>query len=210
MDKVVLSQQDLEFLFKWKDENPDLVRKFERPKKAIKVICKDVGLQVTYARNADIVSCVVSSGSGKLGNCKFRVVGNGSAELVKDSLTFSDKREDRETLLSLYCTIMAVMTYGCLENEYAGEQMVRSNTHKGPKSSTRKKPDRTTYILRNNNGKLQMLPKGSHASPSGTFSVRGHYRHYKSGKVVWISEYKKGTGKKKNKTYKVKSKGEKE
>ena len=46
-------------------------------------------------------------------------------------------------------------------------------------------------------------PRGFHASPRGIFTVRGHYRHYKSGKVVWVSEYKKGTGKKKKKTYKM-------
>lgn len=39
--------------------------------------------------------------------------------------------------------------------------------------------------------------------PGGIFTVRGHYRHYKSGKVVWVSEYKKGTGKMRRKTYKV-------
>lgn len=30
------------------------------------------------------------------------------------------------------------------------------------------------------------------SSPSYSFSVRGHYRHYKSGKVVWVKEFKKG------------------
>ena len=61
----------------------------------------------------------------------------------------------------------------------------------------------STYILRQDNGVLVAAPKGSHASPKGTFTVRGHYRHYASGKVVWIAEYKKGTGKKKAKTYKI-------
>ena len=207
MDKVVLSNQDLEFLFKWKDENQDLVRRFNCPKKAIKAICKDSGLQITFARNGNLISAVLNSGSKKFGNCKFRVVGDGSAELVKDNLTFSDKREDRETLLTLYCTLMAVMTYGHLDNADDVERAKHSNPRISTKSSSSKKPDRTTYILRTSNGKLQMVPKSSHASPSGTFSVRGHYRHYKNGKVVWISEYKKGTGKDKSKTYKVKGKG---
>ena len=49
-----------------------------------------------------------------------------------------------------------------------------------------------------------MMAKGSHRSPRGSY-VRGHYRHYKSGKVVWIEEYQKGTGKaEKGKTYKLK------
>lgn len=42
---------------------------------------------------------------------------------------------------------------------------------------------------------------GEHASPKGEFSVRGHYRHYKSGKIVWINEYRKGEGKRNGKKY---------
>lgn len=58
-------------------------------------------------------------------------------------------------------------------------------------------------LLRSINGALSAVPRGSHASPRGIFTVRGHYRHYKSGKVVWVAEYKKGTGKQKGKTYKI-------
>lgn len=35
----------------------------------------------------------------------------------------------------------------------------------------------------------------THKSPEGIFSVRGHFRKYKSGKVIWIDEYLKGTDK---------------
>lgn len=34
-----------------------------------------------------------------------------------------------------------------------------------------------------------------------TFNVRGHYRHYKNGKVVFIKPFKKGTGKSKDTRY---------
>ena len=38
------------------------------------------------------------------------------------------------------------------------------------------------------------IPVGSHRSPEGVFSVRGHFRHYKkTGKTIWIDEYLKGT-----------------
>ena len=37
--------------------------------------------------------------------------------------------------------------------------------------------------------------------------VRGHYRHYKSGKVVYISPYKKGNGRVNDKTYKTTKNG---
>lgn len=37
------------------------------------------------------------------------------------------------------------------------------------------------------------IPVGNHRSPEGVFSVRGHFRHYKNGKIVWIDSYLKGT-----------------
>ena len=35
---------------------------------------------------------------------------------------------------------------------------------------------------------------GTGHSPSHEFDVRGHYRHYKSGKVIWINEFTKCKG----------------
>lgn len=46
--------------------------------------------------------------------------------------------------------------------------------------------------------RLFAVPVNQHAihrSPEGIFSVRGHFRKYKSGKIVWISEYLKGLNK---------------
>ena len=37
------------------------------------------------------------------------------------------------------------------------------------------------------------VPVGHHRSPEGIFSVRGHFRTYQSGKVIWIDEFLKGT-----------------
>lgn len=76
-------------------------------------------------------------------------------------------------------------------------------THIGHKRSTRWNPVGTTYILHSSGKRLSVAPKGHHASPSCSFTVRGHFRHYRSGKTVWIAEYRKGTGKEQSKTYKI-------
>lgn len=75
------------------------------------------------------------------------------------------------------------------------------------KKSKKRKRNGVTYILGRSGNEPKMMVKGAHSSPSGTFSVRGHYRHYKSGKVIWIAEFTKGSGKKKDKTYKVGKRG---
>lgn len=40
--------------------------------------------------------------------------------------------------------------------------------------------------------KVYAVHTSAHKSPEGVFSVRGHFRHYKDGKVVWIDSYMKG------------------
>lgn len=58
----------------------------------------------------------------------------------------------------------------------------------------------------NENG-LTISPIGTHKINCPCWSVRGHYRHYKSGKVVFVKEHKKGKDRAneqpKDKTYTV-------
>lgn len=71
------------------------------------------------------------------------------------------------------------------------------------KSSTKPHTASTTYIIHSAGKQLTVVPRGHHASPACSFTVRGHFRHYKSGKTVWIAEYRKGTGRSRGKTYKI-------
>lgn len=98
---------------------------------------------------------------------------------------------------------MALMAYGASETPAATEVENEPKTHTGHKRSTRWNPVGTTYILHSSGKRLSVAPKGHHASPSCSFTVRGHFRHYRSGKTVWIAEYRKGTGKEQSKTYKI-------
>lgn len=50
----------------------------------------------------------------------------------------------------------------------------------------------------NENG-LTVAPSSTHKMNCPCWSVRGHYRHYKSGKVVFIKNYEKGKEKGKKK-----------
>ena len=41
----------------------------------------------------------------------------------------------------------------------------------------------------------KLLVIGRHRSPEGVFQVRGHFRRYQTGKVIWIDGYLKGVDK---------------
>lgn len=92
-----------------------------------------------------------------------------------------------------------------------------------PKTSIEKKEEigKTTRIANSNTDKIYLLDEivdyvnengltilpGKHIINCPCWSVRGHYRHYKSGKVVFIKNYEKGKEKgkvkPKDKTYTV-------
>ena len=201
MDKVELSVKDIEALLNWRDQHQDEVRSHPAPLKAVEIVMPHNGYRIKGIRDGDQLRLHLSQFDEQLGNCRFVRREDGMWASTRNRMQVG--RDDLQAVLTVYCSIMALMAYG--RREVEPQDTIPEH---GPKSSpakrhTKRKSKRTTYILRSISGALSAVPRGSHASPSGIFTVRGHYRHYKSGKVVWVAEYKKGTGKQKGKTYKI-------
>ena len=57
----------------------------------------------------------------------------------------------------------------------------------------------TPDFIREYNGRIYAVNSHNHRSPEGVFGVRGHFRKYKNGKIIWIDEYLKGTKNEKDK-----------
>lgn len=207
MDKVVLTAEDVEALLKWRDEHKNEVRNNPSPLKSVEIVIPGSGFRIKGIRGGETLRLHISRNYDQFGNCTFTQTANGMWAATKNR-TRGVSSEDLQSALTVYCSLMALMVYGRMESGPGPdkEPSVKENglrPTKVTKSPTRKPMKRNTYILHRANGALLVAPRGSHASPSGIFTVRGHYRHYKSGKVVWIAEYRKGTGKRKPKTYKM-------
>lgn len=52
-----------------------------------------------------------------------------------------------------------------------------------------------TFVFRPYKDTCYAVSSGSHRSPDGVFPVRGHFRQYKDGKIIWIDSFFKGLGK---------------
>lgn len=205
MNKVLLKEKDLQFLLQWRDEHKDLVRLGVAPMKAVKIICVDSGFTITGIREGKVLRLTVNENGRGIGNLTFEMLENGLCKLVKDTTKLT--QENQQAVLTVYCSVMALIVFGKFTMD-AGQNAAlekESRPTKPTKSHKRSQRNGVTYILGTTGNELQMMAKGSHRSPRGSFFVRGHYRHYKSGKVVWIDEYQKGTGKaERGKTYKLK------
>lgn len=207
MDRVELTIDDVYNLIEWRDQHPAEVRSSPVPLKAVEIAIPHSGFRIKGIREDGTLRLHLSRNYEQFGNCTFTQTANGMWAATKNR-TRGVSSEDLQSALTVYCSLMALMVYGRMESgpDPDKEPSVKGNGLRPTnvtKSPTSKPVKRNTYILHRANGALRVAPRGTHTSPSGIFTVRGHYRHYKSGKVIWISEYRKGEGKKKKKTYKI-------
>lgn len=208
MDKVILSENDINFLIGWRDEHKAMVRQNVCPMKSVEIICKDSGFHIKAIRQDEELRLHINHAGRSLGHACFKLRYDGLWSLVKDKTKLPTK-DGLQSVVTVYGTLMAFMVFGNEEYQYEDfekeEKPVSSPGKKTNKKSNphKKKRQSITYILRSDKNGTRIASKNRHASPKGVFGVRGHYRHYKNGKVVWISEFQKGTGKKKSKTIKM-------
>lgn len=198
MDKVLLKKEDVEMLFAWKEQHKELVRQVPCPLKSVEMVMQHNGLRIRGIRNDSKLALYVYHLHESLGKMEFEIIST-HAVMLKNTTKLS--LEDRQSVLTGYCALMAFMVYEQPEMVPAEEPRRIRKAHHARQQVGGK--NRATYILHRRNEAAHAALGGHHASPKGIFTVRGHYRRYKSGKVVWIQEYKKGEGNKKSKIYKM-------
>lgn len=194
MNKVILSWKDFQTLLSWHKENKNLVSSFPQPLKNVSIIIKDKGMdwQGEINRKNDKVKIHHVINGMNHGTQVWRIGKNPRIEKDKTDLDGPDKL----TIYYAYTSLMAFMVYA----KDRTEKIIRKAAIHRP-GIPRKAGEGYTYIFRRaGTGTPQ---EGHHRSPEGVFTVRGHYRKYKTGKTIWIKEYKKGTGRELERTYKL-------
>lgn len=210
MDKAILKTEDINALLSWRDNHQDFVRSMPCPLKGIEIILPDSRYVIKGVRDKGKISLYLSQNGASICKMRFDLVQlDGKNQLAQTSVTGEKlSQEDMNSVITVYCSLMALMAYG---SDTPTSYALRKNpqprgaekTVKTAWKSAGKQQPSVTYLMRRRGNLPTLTPIGTHASPTGIFSVRGHYRHYKNGTVIWIDEYKKGIGKRKNKTYKI-------
>ena len=206
MDKIEYTKNDINFLLEWRDKNKELVRMGLCPIKAIKILSKENGITLTCIRKDRIVHISITQLGRSLGAITFECIPMGLCKIVKNT-TKKLQNDDVQSVITVYASTMAIMAFGGQFDAPPKVKKPNRNNESSPskKKSTSKKnkSNGITYVLKRTDKDVQILRQGSHARPEGTFSVRGHFRHYKNGRVIWIAEYVKGSGKEKDKKYRL-------
>ena len=193
MDKIRLSSADVDYILAWRDEHKDLVRQGVTPLRAVKMLFPETGFTVTAIRNGNALSFSITKKGKSLGRLFYTVQKDGLCALTGDTTRLSE--EDKQSTLTVYASTMALLVFGrtTIESDAEPRELEPAVLYDEPMTPRQRREKGYTYILRKRNASGH---GGHHRSPRGQFSVRGHYRHYKNGKTVWVREYTKGAGKK--------------
>lgn len=201
MDKIIITSADIENLLEWRDNNTELVRMHPAPFKGVILQFPDTGIEIKTITDAPRVTFYTKTNGTPRGKIIAERMPGGFYRTTKNETPF--EREDIQSIITVYASLMALITYYIPPEREPAPARDQKPVPKPKKQQKTKQSAAATYLLRTTAAGIRIAPKGSHASPAHAFNVRGHYRRYKSGRVVWIAPYTKGTDKTKPKTYKL-------
>lgn len=199
MDRIKMTREDTDRLFDWMMAHEDYIKRIPAPLGAIKIIFEYNPLRVRFRRNQNKLTIYASTSEHNLGKLDMELR-DGRFVPQKDVQTLGITSEALIHVFSVYIGLMAYMVYGKVEAHVEGSKRAMREHANGSKNAR----IRSTYsLIWNQTEPSGVSHGGHHASPKGCFTVRGHYRHYKSGNIVWIKEYTKGKGKPHGRLYKL-------
>lgn len=201
MDKIILTTKDVETLLKWRDNNADLVRRNPAPFKGIMLEFPETKIHIKAYNDAGNIAFYIRINGSSAGKITGRQLPGGLLQVKKNTTKLSS--DDVQSIITVYASLMAFIVYNEPEAAAAAKE-ARQERPKKPKTGAQRSKNSITYLFNHSSSGPRIQQRGQHSSPAGVFTVRGHYRHYKNGRSVWIKPYKKGTGDQKNKTYKLK------
>ncbi|WP_024834030.1 hypothetical protein [Ruminiclostridium josui] len=222
LDRIELSINELFRLFDWRDKNKALVNNYKQVipegivevKGGMTIYFKFLNETITVYEAYTEGQTVCKLKTERLGG-HYRVLESWiNQEMVTAFKIFDTSFDELDLIADTCTTISSVMTY--LEH-FKSEVIIRQQ----PISMTNTQRRKAIWHNKQNNVakliKLQRtiykIPDGArHTNPdklprqkhTDSWGVRGHQRHLRDGKVVWVKPYTKGNGAvKKHKIYKI-------
>lgn len=203
MNKIILSEEDISNLYKFRDSNKDLVRNFPVPFNEICLESKEYPTQIKVYYKNDIFKLYYKFSGKNLGYIEFKKHKNNLI-IIKDKMDKLINEENKQSFISIYCSLMsyiATIPKTVCESKNTFDEKNKNDVKNNKKISVKNNIitiSSFVYPLKEN--------KRKYASPTHSFLVRGHYRTYKSGKKIWIQGFKKNINQKSqsNKIYNLK------
>ncbi len=197
-DRIVISQEDAELLFDWRDANQELVRNFNPVlEQGVIINTNTPDIRYVFQKQGDefVYSVVLEDGTVTHELVWNSITGEGKA--IHSQLKKEMIRMYNEVFISLHASLMAYMEHSQDDTESVS---VKSHTvvvgHKKQKKSKKKAPvkiRRKVYTVSVSKESLEAATR-SYERHVEKWTVRGHWRKTKNGQV-WIKPHVRGEGK---------------
>ena len=226
-DRIVISSNSkMELVIRWYMDNQELISEkgFVAPLKKGFVVLKEEGLGFSFEHKGNITTITIYP---KTDHNTFIASATFDYNHATDKYTNviyhcdKDKMKYMKAIMRIDNTFSketlkfkAIMSFMAYYREYvivdsskpkkaiSNNNNINTTTLSNNKHNTNSIISKT-YIIDDKISTKSLGIKGTHNSPDHEFEVRGFYRHYKSGKVIWIDGFSKckGKGKKSPKNY---------
>lgn len=207
MVKIPLTSEQIIRLLEWRDAHNELVRAVVIPFPECSILSEN-GMKIRAKQDEALKSVYhFTMTDTKANEVKGRFayatqtgyVWMGSPKLSHD---------DTQTAITVWATVSAYVVN--FQPEVIEKDQETQTAHPMTRrAAANKLADRVVYLNPIVYSSIQEIPAKRKYTPcENAFSVRGHYRHYKSGKVVYVQPYEKNAGKEKDKRNKVLKIGE--
>lgn len=208
LDSIHLSQEDYFNLFKWKENNRVLVNAF-RSVLSEGVIVIEKGIFQFFKQDDIHLEIELFYGSNQAARLSFEKLGDGRMQIINKKIiehVVNRLRYDHEKLiqdcLTLHAAMMAYMSYFMEKKIYVDKEVVQrtGSSKKKLKDKSRKKKivkiQHRVFNVRVGENTKQIKIKREIQRTADNWTVRGHWRHLKSGRKIWVKSHKKGLGEK--------------
>lgn len=146
---------------------------------------------------------------------KFTIINSENSNNILQMLDNGTYSKIEEVIVHIVTTLFITMLYMALlepEFEVKEEPVMNEKRTKKAERHNKYNPNKviklTRKVYRLNNPTFKAITKKHYTRIAQAWSVRGHFRNYKSGLKVWVKPHNKGNGALQYKTYKVEVKNE--
>lgn len=195
MDKIVMTAKDVSEIHKWANAN-EVSIDINIPFNKVELIL-DEGYSLKCYNKGTYVNMFILIDNINKGYFRFD---RNTLKVIKNKIIGKEnlKEEHFKAWIAQYLYTMAYIT------EYKPvlePKEVRKPIKKHRKSH--KTESNITYLFNRHYITNPSTTHKKHKTCEYAFKVRGHYRHLKNGKKIWVREYTKGKGKVKGKEYRL-------
>lgn len=197
MNNIIhIDEKSHDILNRWSTENKQIIKDFVRSKhyyfdKCVLTFEDTYIVYFTVAKNKVKWSCKKDKVQILKGSIIDPIQGDTSDIGIRYHITTRELTAE----FAAYLTQIFVSDFLAVNSIFYFGNIVDSNA----KLQARTVDNDKHYFVREYNGRIYAVNSHNHRSPEGVFGVRGHFRKYKNGKIIWIDEYLKGTKNEKDK-----------